>query len=142
VSSELQLPLKSVIKSIQNDNKVISDDDSMANETSSIPDEELHKILTTDIQHEFKNLSEDVGFNPLDAKHLINLLQPSSEAIGRARCDANYVKYKEKFEGKYGRTAYDPIEIERVSKKLDSNFKILQDDNKGVERKDFDLMLY
>lgn len=113
-----------------------------ASETSSIADEELHRILTSEIQRDFKDLPEGVGFDPMNIKHLRNLPQASTEAIERAHRDVNYKTYMNEFEKQYGKTAYDPIEIDRVSKKLDSNFKILQEHTKEVERKDCDLMLY
>eukprot|EP00826_Nyctotherus_ovalis_P030260 TRINITY_DN2409_c0_g1_i12.p1 TRINITY_DN2409_c0_g1~~TRINITY_DN2409_c0_g1_i12.p1 ORF type:complete len:138 (-),score=53.39 TRINITY_DN2409_c0_g1_i12:336-749(-) len=111
-------------------------------ETSSIPDEELNRILTSEIQREFKDIPEGMSFNPIDIKHLRNLPAPSEAAIGRAHRDPDYNKYMEEFARQHGKTAYDPIEIDRVGKKLDSNFKILQEHTKEVERKDCDLMLY
>jgi hypothetical protein len=112
-----------------------------ASETSSIPDEELNRILTSEIQRDFKDLPEGVGFDPMNIKHLRNLPQVSTETIGKAHRDPNYNKYVEEFE-RVHKTSYDPMEVERIGKKLDSNFKILQEHTKEVERKDCDLMLY
>jgi len=110
-------------------------------ETSSIPDEELHKILTSEIQREFKDLPESIRFDPMNIKHLRNLPQVSTETIGKAHRDPGYNKYIEEFE-RVHKTSYDPIEVDRTGKKLDSNFKILQEHTREVERKDCDLMLY
>lgn len=112
-----------------------------ASETSSIPDEELNRILTSEIR-EFKDMPEGMTSDFTALKYVKNLPQPSTVAIERARRDPEYVKYTKEFEEKFGKDAYDPMEIERVSKKLDSNFKILQEHTKEVERKDCDLMLY
>jgi hypothetical protein len=112
-----------------------------ASETSSIPDEELHKILTSEIQRDFKDLPEAIGLDPMNIKHLRNLPQVSTETIGKAHRDPSYNKYIEEFQ-KIHKTSYDPKDVEQIGKKLDSNFKILQEHTKEVERKDCDLMLY
>eukprot|EP00826_Nyctotherus_ovalis_P052212 TRINITY_DN6594_c0_g1_i6.p2 TRINITY_DN6594_c0_g1~~TRINITY_DN6594_c0_g1_i6.p2 ORF type:complete len:126 (-),score=31.75 TRINITY_DN6594_c0_g1_i6:372-749(-) len=104
-----------------------------ASETSSIPDEELNRILTSEIQHEFKDMPEGVSIDPMNVVRLQSLSQVSAEAIERLHRNPEYRTYMEVFEKQYGRSVYDSVEINRVTKKLDSNFKVLQEHTKGID---------
>lgn len=111
-------------------------------ETSSIPDEELNRILTSEIQREFKDMPAGASIDPMSVKHLQNLPQVSAEAIERLHRNPEYKKHVEVFEKQYARVPYDPMEIDCATKKLDSSFKVLQEHTKEIEKKDCDLLLY
>ena len=110
-------------------------------ETSSIPDEELNRILTRDIGGEFKDM-EGMGADFSTLKYVKNLPVPNATVIERAKRDPDYNAFTKQFEERFGKDAYNPEEVDRVTKKLDSNFKILQEYNKEVERKDCNITLF
>lgn len=110
-----------------------------ASETSSIPDEDLHRILTSDIGGVFNEMG---GSDYTTLKYVKNLPVPNATVVERAKSDPDYNKFKKQFEDTYGKTAYDPEIVDRTTKKLDSNFKILQEYNKDLERKDCNISLF